>query len=546
MALQWKEILRSDGDLVGKVNNVAVATVTTGAAAGTTAKGVTDAAFTSNVLNIGNTNAASKNSAISISAGGVLSGAGGGTVTPTGIGAVDTDLSNAPASIKNANTTAGDVGLGSVLNQAQTSTFRQDGIPTALAAGDTWYDTNDDNKVYRATAAGDNEISASEWIEVSIVKGALGLNSGDVGLGNVGNTSVADIRSGTTAANVGLGDVSNITTAVMRAGVTAANVGLGNVANETRATILGGNLTGTVDGTAAGTIKSGSASGATANQDSTATILGGNLTGTVDGTAVATIKSGSASGATANQSTTATILGGNLTGTIGGTANATIIDGATKGAASPRVFRQDAIPTALNAGDTWFDTNDDNKSYRATATGDNEISSTEWKSITPAKGAVGLGNVDNESKATMFSSPTFSGTVAGVTKTHVGLGNVDDESKATMFTAPTFTGTVAGVTKGHVGLGNVDDQSSATIQAAAVVTAKSDIIGGSPGALDTLDELAAALGDDASFASSMTTSLASKDAVKVTMSSATAPAATGYAVGRQGIYSGKLFIVVDE
>ena len=43
---------------------------------------------------------------------------------------------------------------------------------------------------------------------------------------------------------------------------------------------------------------------------------------------------------------------------------------------------------------------------------------------------IGLGNVTNESKATMFTSPTFTGTVAGVTKTHVGLGNCDNTSDA--------------------------------------------------------------------------------------------------------------------
>ena len=40
------------------------------------------------------------------------------------------------------------------------------------------------------------------------------------------------------------------------------------------------------------------------------------------------------------------------------------------------------------------------------------------------------------------ASPTFTGTVSGVTATHIGLGNVTNESKATMFTAPTFTGAV--------------------------------------------------------------------------------------------------------
>lgn len=57
----------------------------------------------------------------------------------------------------------------------------------------------------------------------------------------------------------------------------------------------------TIGGTAASTVATGAAAGATANQDSTATILGGNLTGTVDNTAVADIKSGAAAGATAVQ-----------------------------------------------------------------------------------------------------------------------------------------------------------------------------------------------------------------------------------------------------
>ena len=75
---------------------------------------------------------------------------------------------------------------------------------------------------------------------------------------------------------------------------------------------------------------------------------------------------------------------------------------------------------------------------------------------------VGLGNVTNESKGTMFASPTFTGTVSGVTAAHVGLGNVTNESKGTMFASPTFTGTVAGVTKSHVGLGNVENTALST------------------------------------------------------------------------------------
>ncbi len=40
-----------------------------------------------------------------------------------------------------------------------------------------------------------------------------------------------------------------------------------------------------------------------------------------------------------------------------------------------------------------------------------------------------------------IASPTFTGTVGGITSTMVGLGNVTNESKATMFTNAVFTGT---------------------------------------------------------------------------------------------------------
>jgi hypothetical protein len=53
------------------------------------------------------------------------------------------------------------------------------------------------------------------------------------------------------------------------------------------------------------------------------------------------------------------------------------------------------------------------------------------------------------------NNPVFTGNVQGVTAAHVGLDNVTNESKATMFNNPVFTGIVQGVTKAHVGLGNV-------------------------------------------------------------------------------------------
>ena len=85
---------------------------------------------------------------------------------------------------------------------------------------------------------------------------------------------------------------------------------------------------------------------------------------------------------------------------------------------------------------------------------------------------------------------------------------------------------VAAVTAATLGLGNVTNTADAdkpvsTSQASAIATAKSEAIAdataqvnalltGAPAALNTLDELAAALGDDANFAATVTTNLGLK------------------------------------
>jgi len=120
--------------------------------------------------------------------------------------------------------------------------------------------------------------------------------------------------------------------------------------------------------------------------------------------------------------------------------------------------------------------------------------------------------------------------VADVSDTEIGYLNGVTSAIQTQIDAkaptadPTFTGTVSGVTKSHVGLGNVDNTSDANkpistaTQAALdakatpadITTAIDNLVGGAPGALDTLNELAAAIGDDASYAATITTSLGNK------------------------------------
>lgn len=110
------------------------------------------------------------------------------------------------------------------------------------------------------------------------------------------------------------------------------------------------------------------------------------------------------------------------------------------------------------------------------------------------KADIGIPNVDNTSDANKpvstaqqtaldlkanLASPTFTGTVGGITKGMVGLSSVDNTAdtakpvstaqqtaldlKANL-ASPTFTGTVAGITKSMVGLGNVDNVSAANLR----------------------------------------------------------------------------------
>lgn len=67
-----------------------------------------------------------------------------------------------------------------------------------------------------------------------------------------------------------------------------------------------------------------------------------------------------------------------------------------------------------------------------------------------------------------------------------------------------------GTTATLVVSGAISDLVTQTQLTAAISDAIDDLIGGAPGALDTLNELAAALNDDAAFSATVTTALAGK------------------------------------
>jgi parallel beta-helix repeat protein len=81
-------------------------------------------------------------------------------------GTIATAQAAADAAQADATTAIADAATAQGTADGKVITFYQAGVPTALAAGDLWIDTDDGNKLYRATAAGDDEIGSGEWIEI--------------------------------------------------------------------------------------------------------------------------------------------------------------------------------------------------------------------------------------------------------------------------------------------------------------------------------------------------------------------------------------------
>jgi hypothetical protein len=117
------------------------------------------------------------------------------------------------------------------------------------------------------------------------------------------------------------------------------------------------------------------------------------------------------------------------------------------------------------------------------------------------------------------ASPTFTGTVSGITKAMVDLGNVDNTSDANKpvstatqtaldlkapLASPALTGTPTAPT---ATAGTNSTQVATTAYADAAVAA---LVDGAPALLNTLNELAFAIADDANFATTLTTSVGTK------------------------------------
>ena len=360
------------------------------------------------------------------------------------------------------------------------------------------------------------------------------------------NAVDALVNSNVTKTDVGLDQVANESPTTLK-----STMSLNNVENKSQATILAGNLTGSVDGTAVATVKSGAASGATIAPafDTSGTdpiIKVANAPATLKNASISIASDGSLSGGGGGQvtasalgavktdlsnapdtiknsevdaahvglgnvpnKTEAQLLAGNLTGTIAGTAVATVKSGAASGATA----NQDSTATILGG----------------TLTG-NVSGTIGGTAVATIKSGAAAGATANQDSTSAIR--------AGTTAANVGLDKVVNQKVAIVSGKIELDDTAQ-----TIDADSIDGDSKATIKAAAVSTAETNIIGSAPGALNTLAELASSLGNDASFSSTVTTSLASKATAPVTIADPTVTPTV--AVGVQGIYSDELYVCQD-
>ena len=332
-----------------------------------------------------------------------------------------------------------------------------------------------------------------------------------VGLGNVTNESKATMFASPTftgtpvaptqsAGNntTRLATTAFVTTAV--GNITASDVGLGNVTNESKATMLtNAALTGSPT---APTQSSGDNStkiattafvqSAVTGEDTIAEMNDVTISGTPAQDSLLAYGSGSKwHNKTFAQLGIATLASPALTGTPTAPTPSTS-DNSTKIATTAFVQAVvDTEDTLAEMGDIGLSSlgNGELLQYNST--------SSKWENKTLAE--LGISSSTNLTTHTNDTTNPHS-----VTATQVGLGNVTNESKSTMFTSAALTGTPTAPTASS------STNSTQIATTAYVTTAVSNLVDSSPDALNTLNELAAALGDDANFSSTITNSIGTK------------------------------------
>ena len=304
-----------------------------------------------------------------------------------------------------------------------------------------------------------------------------------------------DIDLGTTTLefkNLYLDGIAKIDTLTVDENATVAGtLGVTGVTTATGGVVgnVTGDLTGNVTGDLTGDVTSSGTSTFTTVDTTGNTSIGGTL------------------GVTGTSAFTGAMSAGSLT-TTGNSTHATVdinggaIDGTIIGASTPAASTFTTVTTTGQATLASADIN--GGTIDGTVIGGTTAQAVTGTTITANTGFTGAltGNVTGNVSGNLTGNVT--GDVTGAL-----TGNVAAASGTSTFNDVTVNGTldVTGTT-----IANVTDPVNAQDAATKnyVDTAVADVVDAAPAALDTLNELAAALGDDASFSTTVTNSIATK------------------------------------
>ena len=256
-------------------------------------------------------------------------------------------------------------------------------------------------------------------------------------------------------------------------------------------------------------------SGSTLTFDSTADILVASSTSSTSNTTGALKVTGGIStqenlyvGGNAVITGTMTANGGTITLGDAGTDNVTI----------GGEINSDVIPDATNTYDLgssskkWAEVHATTLTGNLTGNASGSAGSCTGNSATATAletaRTIGLsGDVSGSVSFDGTANATITATIADDSHNHT-TANVDGLDTALGLKAPLASPALTGTPTAPTASANTDTTQVATT--AFVQTEITDLIGGAPGALDTLNELAAAINDDSSYASTITTNLGTK------------------------------------
>jgi len=213
-------------------------------------------------------------------------------------------------------------------NATRVTTFAQDNVPTSLAVGDIWCDTNDGNKMYRAESIGANEVKAGEWVAVQ-----------DAGISTAMTNAATALGLAATAQETADGQIVGW----YQNNAPVTGMSFGDIWIDTDDTPV-------------------DSSSIYRYQDA----YGGSQ-GTLAWRAAPTNAIG------------LVYLNDYATRAIANSANSQATSAYNLAGTKITTFYQDNVPTALTIGDMWVDTNDGNKLYRAFSLAANEIKTGEWQ-----------------------------------------------------------------------------------------------------------------------------------------------------------------------